>query len=641
MASTRTKEAIIANWRAWFRNNRYDAEYQEALVLEFIGKATNESDMAVAEEMQEEYEECCRRNIDLGKKACPIGFFKPSWEQAQFLNGWHPDFEPEIAPEGYRSLCNFSANRVGKTCAIIIFVLLWLLPNDPDWVMFEEHEDPPLYNPDGSILRPSRGKYTVRPRPDWELWKRTGRLIAAPVDEPPMRGPFDVWHGVEDDNHWKEKVCGSPGGQNGYMAWIPKDAIARRSDGGTAIYIQDRRFDTRWGHKVMGKTYNSDAQAWAGHAVRIVAMDEGFEKDKLTEATLRVQSGGYFLWAYTPTEARNIGRRSAIAHGCYNGKHLLVGKARFWIDQKMEDAPEQVMPADKKRDDMARLSAEGDEGRARMNGGFFESSPRVFSNFKRAAHVLPWNGTEIMAAIRGDGPDGIVSKFHRANVIRGMDEGTAHPTTCAWVAILRTGEYVLFREFSQSGLSVTDRCEQIISLSRNVREISNPHPEEDRRRYVERVPEGGMKIRRTFADSKIFRRNPETAADDWTETYARRGLRLERAGNIGPAARCDYVNDMLRGDQSRLHLVTGERPGHRLYVAADCLKMIERLENYLQEQYATGPNAGQFTGKPEKFGDDETDALCYACISKLRWMDDAQVIGDSISTVNHLTGYVQ
>ncbi len=624
--ATHSKEAILANWRQWFANRRDDAEYQQKIfrqAMEAMNRPSAEESDALAE-MRDTYMETVRRAIKQMESECPIGFFKPSWEQAQIINACHPLFDPEESPEGYQSIGIFSANRIGKSCAVFISVLLWFIANDPAWVMFEEHEDPPLYvldgDPSSGIRRPSRGKYRVLPRPAWDSWKRNGRLIYPGTSEAPM-APCEAWHGCENDTDWNERICGRWGGKDGYLAWMPRSLIAMRSDGGEALFKQERKIIMKTGHAIMGKTYNSNDQAWAGKAVRIMAMDEGFEMSKLIESTTRVEAGGYYFWAFTPTDARNLGGKSAVAHAAYRGDVPLVGKSKFFVNFKMEDAPEHVLPAEKRQTDMARFAKLGVKGKARMEGGFFDSSPRVFSNFDRAKHVLPWNGTEVLAAIRGQGPDHLVFLFQDALIIRGFDEGTVHPTTCAWVAILRTGEYVLFREFSETNLSVSERCEKIIELSRNKREISHYHNEESLRRYVETVPIEGMKIKRTFADSKIFKRNPENPSDDWIATYRKNGLKLERATSMGPEARCDSTNDMFRGDQTRRHLVTKEAPGYRLYLTVDCELMIERLENYLQEQYTTGINAGQFTGRPGKFGDDELDSLCYACCSKMKWID--------------------
>lgn len=632
---------IAAHWREWFRNRQYDIAYQDEVirtfieqVLQFTAGDENKRLNEIGDEMVEERWENFRKCLAIQQSECPIGFFRPSWEQAQVLNAWSPEYEPTLAPEGYRSVCMFCGNRIGKTCVSVVNTLLWLTPNNPEWDVFQEYEDE---------TPKRRGKYRVFLRPEWQRWRRTGRMEYL-ATEPPMDA-CECWHGVENDIAWHDKV-----GKE-YLKWAPKDWVARRSDGGTAIFKQERRIESRWGHSLSGKTFNADVQDWAGKAVRILNLDEGLTKPILMEGLLRIEAGGYFCWPYTPAEARNIGSRAKVAHDAYKGNIELVGKPKFFLDFSMEDAPDYIIPADKKADDIARLSKEGDMGRVRMRGGFFQSSPTVFSNFQRDLNVLPIDGPEVLAAIRGETvtrwisefgkqrADTLQFSFHRANIIRGMDEGLANPTACDWTAILRTGEYVSFKEWQESGLSVGERCREIVERSGNTVECLNPLAVEERRRYRERIESKGMKTRRTFADSKMFKRNPEMPQDDWTEVYSKLGLRLERASNIGPAARCDYVNDMLRGEANRKHLLDSNKPGPRGYITRDCLLIIERFENYLWQQIAQGQRAGEFTDKPENKDDHRIDSLCYSWCSKLKWADPTPVQASPVR-YDRMTGAV-
>lgn len=634
-------ENIALHWREWFRAKPYEIAYQDDLIRKFneqLGELKGEEWKRmneVAEEMLEERWENFRKALMIQQSECPIGFFRPSWEQAQVLNSWSPEFEPALAPDGYRSVCMFCGNRIGKTCVSVINTLLWLTPNDPEWDVFQEFEDE---------TPRQRGKYRVYLRPDWQRWRRTGR-IERDISSPPMDA-CECWHGVENDIAWHDKV-----GKE-YLKWSPKDWVARRGDGGTAIFKQERRIESRYGHSLSGKTFNADVQDWAGKAVRILNLDEGCSKPILIEGLLRIEAGGYFMWPYTPAEARNIGSRAKVAHDAYKGNIELVGKPKFFLDFAMEDAPDYIIPADKKADDIARLSKEGDMGKVRMRGGFFQSSPVVFSNFERERNILPIDGPEIILAIRGetvhrwvesfgkDRADSLQWALHRANILRGADEGLANPSACVWTAILKTGEYVSFREWEESGLSVSERCETIIDRSGNKRICLNPDSTQEKRRYREQVEAAGMKVRRTFADSKLFKRNPESPQDNWCLVYWNAGLRIERATNIGPAARCDFGNDMLRGDPTRKHLANANLPGCRAYVTRDLLKLIERLENYLWQQISTGARTGDFTDKPETRDDHTLDAWLYGNCSNLKWLDPDQQGQTSAVRYDRLTGAV-
>jgi hypothetical protein len=526
----------------------------------------------------------------IAQQDCPIGWFKPSYEQAQMLNFWHPEFEPDVAPNGYGTCLNFGSVRSGKTWAAVISALMWMGPNNQDWVMFEPYTD-------------HRGRLVqVKRRFKWDEWKRSGRMIYD--DSEPPKSTCEIWQGCVDETHWKTKI------ERYYRQWCPDKWINRKGRD-REWYSSDKWFRTTNGSMLIAKLYNSEMQSWGGQEMFQINLDEAPTPDKLEEVVFRTR---YLIWTFTPREAANIGEKTLVAKNAWEGKTKLTGHPDtppFKILPKMEDIPPHMMDPDELRKRIAIADSMGEKGKAAKGYGFFNSSPQVFNNFDRAKHVLPFGGEEAKR------------KWPDAVLIRGFDEGTSHPTAVIWVMILRTGEYVIYRDFAEAGLSVSERCTKIIELSRNQRVITHEHWDTERIRYKEEMT--GERIRRTFADSKIFRRNPETVQDDWIDSYTKRGLRMERATNLGPAARCDFVNDMLLDDTTRQHLVTGLAPGHKLYVTNDCVEIIERFENYLQEQLKSGPNKGDFTGNPAKRGDDLVDAMCYCCASKMRWIDMTEV----------------
>jgi len=129
-------------------------------------------------------------------------------------------------------------------------------------------------------------------------------------------------------------------------------------------------------------------------------------------------------------------------------------------------------------------------------------------------------------------------------------------------------------------------------------------------------------IRKTFADPKLFKRDPNYPLDDWSQNYVRAGMKIEKSLAMGPASRCDYVNEMFRLDPTRKHLnkaVGG--PGARAYVLADCPQLIERFENYLHDQ----SKDGSFTGKPVDVEDDLVDSMCYSVVDHLKWIDPEEL----------------
>ncbi len=542
---------------------------------------------------------------------CPIGWFKPSYEQAQMLNFWHPDDDPEF-PLGRGTCLNFGSVRSGKTWAAIISALLWMGPNCKDWVMFEPYTD-------------HRGRLVqVHRRFKWDEWKRSGRKIYD--DSEPPKTTCEIWQGCVDEDHWKKKI------ERYYRQWCPDKWIARKGRD-REWYSSDKWFKTTNGSVVIGKLYNSEMQSWGGQEMFQINLDEAPTADKLEEVVFRTR---YLIWTFTPREAANIGEKTLVAKNAWEGKTKLTGypdTPPMKILPKMEDIPPHLMDPDELRKRIAIADSMGEKGKAAKGYGFFNSSPQVFNNFVRAKHVLPMDGAEAL------------KKWPDAVKIRGFDEGFSHVTACVWVMILRTGEYVIYRDYAEAGLSVSERCKNIVTNSGNELAVTHEHWDESMIRYKEQM--SGEVIRATFADSKIFRRNPETVQDDWVDSYRKKGLILTRATYLPPERRCDEVNDMFLDDQTRHHLVSGIAPGHKLYVTRDCENAIERLLNYLQEQLRAGPNKGDFTGKPDKKKDDIPDAICYACASKMRWIDMAEVQKRRMASeiplavgANPITGYI-
>lgn len=574
--------------------------------------------------------------LNMVRDDCPIAWFEPSWEQAQMLNCWHPEFDPEV-PGGHRTCLAFGGIQTGKTLCQIINALLWLGPNNAEWPLFSPRTDP--YG---------RGEYRVFPRFLWDEWKRSGRIVYD--DQQPPKHECTVWQGCVDEQHWTTKI------EPPYKKWIPQSWIGRRGKDKT-WWSSEKRFETKWGGTLIGKLYNSEMQAWGGKRVHLINGDEGMEMDKLDEIVVRCS---YFMWGYSPREAANMGSKIMVAKSAHDGKIKLPGYPDvppYKVMARLESTPDRIMPEEDRRTRIAIAESMGEKGKPVLGLGFFTSSPLVFNTFDRRRHVLPWSAAEIVAAIDGRGTPELVKIFEKANILRGFDEGVAAPSACVWLALLKTGEMVAFRDWEEAGLSISDASRTIVEMSGNrLEEVKMAHvmTTEQMERMAElgsamimdrkREEHTGAKIRRlrevpvredvrkTVADSKMFKRDPNFLMDSWVQNYSRAGLKLERARSLGPAERCFYVKDMFIADPTRRHLnprqlgeSSTDLSGHRLYIGVDCQKLIERMENYLQAVFLTGPRKGDYTGKPAEGDDHVVDALCYPCVAQFRWINPAEL----------------
>ena len=78
--------------------------------------------------VQEQYD----AGIDSIKGEHPLAFFLSSYEQSLMLNAWWCGITFPVC---------FSANRIGKTGCFVINALLWLFPNNPEWLLYTRYND--------------------------------------------------------------------------------------------------------------------------------------------------------------------------------------------------------------------------------------------------------------------------------------------------------------------------------------------------------------------------------------------------------------------------------------------------------------------------------------------------------------------
>lgn len=626
-----------ASWKQGFSGKTMMALEEERVWWEemiILHPEKLDEDLKILEEIDARIDVLRDRIISAGERENPLAFCRPTWEQTQFINSWSPEFDPDKAANGYNTVCNFGGKRSGKTAATVLSAILWMVPNDPEWQIFQEHEDPF-----------GRGKYRVFRRPIFDTWERTGKM-SFDAEDPPAQGR-NIWHGCVDEAHWKSKI------DKQYRRWMPMRFIKAHADGKSYMWnLTDRYFETLWGVRVTGMLYKSDIQAWGGDELFMTVFDEGPPREVLNEIVARTR---YIVWSYTPDEPANTADRVQVARDVDEGKETLVGQT-FIINSDMRKVPDAIIPDKLRKLRIEALEKRGEAGQVALRGGFRDSSPRVFNLFEHSRHVLPVTDEEISRAIRGESlPAELkafpwLEKFSGANIIRGFDEGFVHDTACIWIALLRSGEQVAFREFCETSTSIVERCEKIVKASGNeLVEVKRDATKDERAMAIaalfrtdldkdrEREKATGEQVRRffekekteiirkTFADSKLYKRDPNHLQDTWGDNYRRKGLKMERAVTLLPEQRCTFTNGMFRLNPARRHLnIAQEDPdipgGYDLYVSGSCPKLIERLERYLWEQISTGPRSGQFTGKPAKTGDDLPDALCYATNHRLRWV---------------------
>lgn len=87
-------------------------------------------------------------------------------------------------------------------------------------------------------------------------------------------------------------------------------------------------------------------------------------------------------------------------------------------------------------------------------------------------------------------------------IYRGLDHGMRHPECCAWAAVNRNGDMVLFRQYYRENFTIPMNAKEILA-----------------------VTPPGETVRLTVADPSIWQRDAQTG-EVWADVYAKNGLSL-------------------------------------------------------------------------------------------------------------------
>lgn len=567
--------------------------------------------------------EFSEEKIDRAKIENPIAFVKVSYEQSIKLNSW---------VWGINFICDFDANRVGKTAGAVFGGLLWILPNDPQWKIFQPYSDK-FNRPVNVLQRPDFVRFLIlqefldehpelRGDPlkgldDPENAKKFASLqkLLPKCFEPAFPLPsFSqrqnvIWLGAPDADYHKNIIMPE------WRKWLPKSLIKRDSDHDKTFSLVvpyktqfgGSRF-AKW--EIICKSYQSEDTKWSGAAVRGVILTEGLKKETLNEIKQRFSSEAFASWDYTPYEARNTGSRSALAHKVFQRKEELPLRYFVFSGFGIDKCPDFILPT-KKRDDLIRMWKDRPEGQARIYGKFFSDSPAALSNLDREFHTLDWSRLLLF------------QKYPGGLLFRAFDPGYDHPSSCVWGLLSPDNTWFIYRMWSEAGLSIGERCQKIIELSGNTRfqykygqrgpddflwkeNNSNPNSE----RYISSI-----------ADFHLFK-SDEITKQPYVKNYVREGLILRPSVTMRPRDRALEVNRLLERSNFRIHPGTGRTPGSRIFFLINETGVadgLEKLEALFWARYLQGEHQGMPKDELASHGDDEFDALGYLVLSPFRW----------------------
>lgn len=583
----------------WYQRNPADIDFIEATDI-----LDDPSSRAHFPNQFDALLECVKSKVqelkEQSKRANPISWFQPSYEQTLKLNAWI---------YGIDFIVDFDANRTGKTASAIINALLWIIPNDPNWQMFQSFTDHlgrtfrTIPRPPISALQKIREEAKIRglPNPDPKL--NVGELcnvqyrnlweILLPSKFSPSPRKRTLWVGAPTTKTQTETLMPE------WKKWIPQDMMHKYSPYETLLILHPTPEQEV---TVIFKSYDAADTTWAAAAVDGILMTEGMPQSVFNEIRQRFKYPAFGSWDYTPYEARNTASKAAIAYRVYTGEEHLPLHPYIFSGFGIESTPTYILPTEKK-DDLLKMWKGKPEGEARIKGLFYTNSPILIKNYSPSHHALASSFVDIQ------------KKYFPQPLIlfRGLDPGWGHVTACCWMAIAPDNTRYVYKFYSESQRTIEERCEDIILESDNER-IPHPNPKQAAKGiYIERPKSPLHQIKATFCDFHTFKTDEQTGRP-FANNYIQNGLIIRPSDTFTPRQRIQILNNRLALQAHLPHPEKKKPPGSQLYFLINepgVAEAMHKIENLFWATFEKGEKRGLTKDVPPDINDDELDALCY------------------------------
>ena len=359
-----------------------------------------------------------------GRMTVPASTYPKEWgnDGAAFLNDWTHDLVFMLAP-----------NQVGKTKIATVKSCLYLIPCDPNWMIYQHH---------GVVRREWDGpKILVAASYSWDnvetLWQRYRETM--PRHE--LRNFSPQWGKYEGETGRQRDLTFGDG--------KPKDV------------------ELACGSVIKFLCYTQQQMHWEGFSADALHADEQIPEEKFIGWARGTTTRGLYtpcwgsLTGHILEDRPDTGASGWMKRKLYDGKDT-KGRTMKWYGMDVESTPDAIISPEKKQQlwrqwaDPSVARSEKDERAAvaRYWGGWEEGSGLVFDEFDRAVHVIPplWQD--------GKAP----RNWTKWRVI---DFGDAGVTACAWLAVSPSGIAVCYRLLYEKGFNIAQTCKEIIERSHN------------------------------------------------------------------------------------------------------------------------------------------------------------------------------
>jgi len=548
----------------------------------------------------------------------PQAFFIPSYEQALLLNAWVWGINFPIC---------FSANRIGKTAGFIFNAILWIFPNNPQWRCFQPYKDyhgrlvQLIPRPSIDNLIPIQKHYEKYPHlvgnlykqpyetENIDRWNTSSRLaptlFAPAYPYPPIPRGGQFWLGAPDNDFHKRIIMRQ------WRKFLPRASILKDSESDRMFIIStaSQTNPKTTAHELVCKSYESEDTKWSGDAVHGIILTEGFEQAVLDEIKNRLTNEAFASWDYTPADPRNTGKKVALAYKVFKKEEELPLRSFVFTKFSVRDAPAHIIPKEKK-DDLIRMWENREAGKARLDGEFFSSSGLVLDALRREFHCLDWTFDELQ------------TRFPNGRIYRGLDPGLDHPSSCAWAYLSTNNIWFIYRFYSRRNTTISQRCQDIITLSNNEREKFITKNGQTQWREVHTRPSSEVAVA-TPTDYHAFKRDERTG-QSFSLEYLKEGLVITESTHMGPEDRAIKANSLLdpNANPHIAHPQRGVAPGARIFFLIrmpGVALALDKFDQLFWDRYRGGELRGEPKDKVPLHGDDELDALCNIVCSPYIW----------------------
>jgi phage terminase large subunit-like protein len=359
---------------------------------------------------------------------------------------------------------------------------------------------------------------------------------------------------------WSEKM--RRGGAN-HPPFLPEDpaVIEHVSDGDFQVKFKN-------GSIITGKSAESGREKFQSASIDLVWIDEECEKDIYDECFVRTADcAGKILLTLTPLTDISSGIRTPWVFDLY--EEWVAGDNSLEFCQ-LSTLNSPFVPEEEKQRLIERYAGDPEEG-ARLYGKFVQKSGLVYPTWNKAKHIIK--------------PFEISPDYPR---IVSIDPAATGVTAAIWIAIDPRDNYIIYREYYQRDLIVSEHAKNILHLC------------------------AGEAIDWWLLDPKWgSQRNAETHRDGLTLYREALGvpIRLAQVGSdFGMQVSREYINATI----------TPNTRHPKVEVFDGLPNFVFEITHYCWDSFAKGEQKGLSKDKPRKRHDHLLNAFQYACAHKFK-----------------------